>query len=254
MGEMFKRGAVALALFSVAAMPADAKHLHPTHCASSTEVTAIAATSIQQELMVAALTCNQVPNFNAFQTSFGPELRASDRSLLRMFQRLYGARGSAEYHGFKTRLANDSEIRSIHGNSDFCTAASLVFSAALASNKPSLSDFVSGVQVEDPSPVNSCQMEVALGLQGAMSAQQITPRQKPSEFRDVAQAPAVPALASQTSAPVLPVASTQAASAAQMPSATPPASTLASTAPQAAEPQTGEQPKKKSGWFSGMFN
>src|SRR5258708_15588521 len=213
MGEMFKRGAVALALFSVAAMPADAKHLHPTHCASSTEVTAIAATSIQQELMVAALTCNQVPNFNAFQTSFGPELRASDRSLLRMFQRLYGARGSAEYHGFKTRLANDSEIRSIHGNSDFCTAASLVFSAALASTKPSLSDLLSGVHVAAPSPVNSCQMEVALGLQGAMSAQQITPRQKPSEFRDVAQVPAVPVLASQTpaAAPPQPAPAPQAA-------------------------------------------
>src|SRR5215469_7124609 len=185
MGRLFRAGACTLALVSLCASTALAKHGRSTKCAAPAEVTAIAATSIQQELMVAALTCNQVANFNAFQTNFGPELRASDRTLMHMFQRLYGGRGEAEYHAFKTRLANNSEMRSIHGNQDFCTAAGLVFSAALAVAKPSLSDFVSGVQVNDPSPVNSCQMQVTLSLSGALAAPAIMPRRKPAQFEDI---------------------------------------------------------------------
>src|SRR5215472_3563168 len=185
MRGQFKVGVCAIAFVSLCAPTAIAKHSRATKCAAPAEVTAIAATSIQQELMVAALTCNQITNFNAFQTNFGVELRASDHTLMQMFRRLYGGRGEAEYHAFKTRLANNSEMRSIHGNQDFCTAAGLVFGAALAATKPTLSDFVSGVQVADPSPVNSCQMQVTLSLSGAMAAPAILPRQKPAQFQDI---------------------------------------------------------------------
>ncbi len=241
MGDTFKRGACALAILLLPVSGAAARHVHATRCASPVEVTAIAATSIQQQLMVAALTCSQIANFNAFQTNFGPELRSSDKALMHMFMRLYGSKGAAEYHGFKTRLANNSEMRSIHGNTDYCSAAGLVFAAALAANKPSLSDFVSGVQVADPSPVDSCQMQVATGLQGVMSVQAIQPRQKPAEFQDVAMtAPA--AVVPQAVAP-------QAAPApASPPSATTPA------APAQPAPAADAQPKKKSGWFSGIFD
>src|SRR5215471_1437372 len=207
MKRLFRAGVCTLALVSFCASTALAKHSRSTKCAAPAEVTAIAATSIQQELMVAALTCNQIANFNAFQTNFGPELRASDHTLMHMFQRLYGGRGESEYHAFKTRLANNSEMRSIHGNQDFCTAAGLVFGAALAATKPTLSDFVSGVQVADPSPVNSCQMQVTLSLSGAMAAPAILPRQKPAQFEDIslptdsAAPSAVPAVQQTVQAP-----------------------------------------------------
>jgi hypothetical protein len=227
MGRTFKAGACVLALGCLVASQADAKHaLRATSCADPSEVTAIAAASIQQQLMVAALTCNQVDNFNAFQTNFGPELRASDRRLMQMFLRLYGGgRGTAEYHLFKTRLANNSEIRSIHGNQDYCAAATLVFQAALAPAKPTLNDFVSGVQVSDPSPVDSCQMQVTAGLQGAMVDTTITPRRKPAQFEDVALE--VPA---------------------------PPPTTPASLTPAASPATTAPAEKKKSSWLSGIFN
>ncbi|MBV9332189.1 MAG: hypothetical protein JOZ55_11605 [Alphaproteobacteria bacterium] len=200
-------------------------------------MTAIAATSIQQELMVAALTCNQIGNFNAFQTSFGPELRTSDRNLMTMFKRLYGGRGESEYHAFKTRLANTSEMRSIHGNRDFCTAAGLVFAAALAPAKPSLSDFVSGVQVEDPSPVDSCQMQVTASLSGVMAAApEILPREKPLQFVDNTVAtpgPAEPAMIGN---------------------AIPGTEQAAATGQPAAEAAAQPAPKKKSGFLSGLFN
>ncbi len=123
-------------------------------CARPTEVTAIQVAAIQQELMVAALTCHDVTNFNAFQTGYAKELRRSDRRLRHMFHRLFGSRGDSQYHAFKTRLANNSSIRSIHDNAAYCKEAQLVFAAALTPQKPTLADFVSGVAVHDDSPVD----------------------------------------------------------------------------------------------------
>ena len=53
-------------------------------CANSDEVTAIQAAAIQQQLMVAALTCNQVDHFNAFQTTYSKELRRARRAEKRL--------------------------------------------------------------------------------------------------------------------------------------------------------------------------
>jgi hypothetical protein len=144
------------------------------------EVTAIQAAAIQQQLMVAALTCNEISRFNAFQTSYSQELRASDAALEKMFKRLFGAGGGeAQYHAFKTRLANNSSMRSISNNPDYCRVAGQVFDAALAGNKPTLADFVSGVPVSDPSPVDSCEIRVAVGLIGAKVAPNVVPKPNP---------------------------------------------------------------------------
>src|SRR6185437_6089864 len=57
MGRTFRMGACALA-WTMAAAPV----LAAPQCAKDSEVTAIQAASIQQQLMVAALTCNAVAN------------------------------------------------------------------------------------------------------------------------------------------------------------------------------------------------
>jgi hypothetical protein len=127
-------------------------------CAAPEEVSAIQAAAIQQELMVAALTCNEVTRFNAFQTGFGPELRVSDGRLEHLFRRLDGARrGEAEYHAFKTKLANDASIRSIHDNPAYCQEAASMFMAALVPQKPALVTFavVTPVTIEQR-PVDAC--------------------------------------------------------------------------------------------------
>ena len=238
MGRLAKAGACALALGTLIATEAEARHTLPSRCATPSEVTAIAATAIQQQLMVAALTCNRVDSFNSFQTNYSQELRASDKALMRMFLRLYAGRGEAEYHAFKTRLANNSEMRSIHGNRDYCSSADLVFAAALAAAKPSLSDFVSGVQVEDPSPVESCELTVTASLNGALAASPIMPREKPAQFVDLSAPAGVPS-------PAAPAAATTAG-------ATPSASTPADQ--DQTKPETTTASKKKSGWLSGIFN
>jgi hypothetical protein len=238
MGRMMAGATVALGML-VAIGAADAKTTRAPKCAAPDEVTAIQTAAIQQELMVAALTCNEIEHFNAFQTGYGPELRTSDSRLEHMFKRLFGAgAGEAQYHAFKTRLANDSSINSIHDNANYCHTASTVFAAALASAKPSLADFVSGVPVTEASPVNSCEIRVASGLQG-LPAAVIVPKpnplrlaMEPTLFPSVAPAPA-PAMV-------------------QPAVATAPAPGLTAQPDQQQAPKPEE--KKSGGWLSGIFN
>jgi hypothetical protein len=228
MGRLAGAGAMALAAGLVMTGGALAK---APKCAQKDEVTAIQVAAIQQQLMVAALTCNEIDHFNAFQTGYGPELRSSDAKLEHMFKRLFGAgSGEAQYHAFKTRLANDSSINSIHDNANYCHTASTVFAAALTGTaRPTLADLVSGVQVTEASPVDSCEIRVAAGLQG-LPASVIVPKPNPMRIAMVEPVAApVPALA--------------------------PAVAPAPVTPAPADPQ--KDPAKdqdKKGWLSGIFN
>ena len=231
-------GGCVLALCLAATVGAEAKKA--LKCANPAEVTAMQASAVQQELMDAALTCGEAAqtNYNAFQTSFGPELRRSDKTLLTMFRRVLGfKKGDAAYNLYKTDLASKAELRRLRGgHQDFCTAANLVIGAALAPERPSLNDFVGGVQVRDiEGPVQSCQIEVAVTLQGAMAGPDIVP--KPNPLRVAALTPPAP--------PVSPPPSVVAA-----PEQTPAA------APRVQPQEPAKQPpkEKKSGWFSGLWN
>ena len=224
------------------AAPGAAQAKRALKCADPAEVTAMQASAVQQELMDAALTCGEAAqtNYNIFQTSFGPELRRSDKTLLQMFHRVLGYRkGDAAYNLYKTELAAKAELRRVHGHQDFCTAANLVIGAALAPERPNLNDFVSGVQVKDiEGPVASCQMEVAVTLQGAMAGPDIVP--KPNPLRVAALSEPVPAV------PLTPIDAAPGAAPEQAPAAAP-----AVQAEPAKEPPKEE---KKSGWFSGLWN
>jgi hypothetical protein len=232
MGRLTSAGLIALAtgLLATSAFARSGAQ----KCAQPDEISAIQAAAIQQELMVAALTCDQITNFNTFQVNFGPELRSSDAKLEHMFKRLFGAgAGEAQYHAFKTRMANDSSINSIHDNATYCHTASTVFAAALTPAKPALTDFVAGIPVTEASPVDSCEIRVANGLAGA-SAQVIVPKPNPLRLA------AMDAPMTQMPAP-----------AAVAPVATAPQP--APTTPAPADPAK-DQDKKSSGWFSGIFH
>ncbi|MDE1986259.1 MAG: hypothetical protein KGJ28_06935 [Alphaproteobacteria bacterium] len=245
MGKKLMAGTCVLALSVVITSGAEARK--PLRCAQPAEVTAMQAAAVQQELMDAALTCGEQArvNYNAFQTTFGPELRRSDKTLLLMFHRAMGwSKGDAAYNRFKTDLAAKAELRRVHGSQDFCTAANLVVSAALAPQKPSLDDFVSGVPVTDVggdangdlgSPVQSCQLQLAVTMQGAMAGPDIVPKPNPLRVAALVPPPAPPVMP-----PPAPVA--------------PPTATPAAVVPPSVEPAKEEPKEKKSGWFSGIFN
>jgi hypothetical protein len=231
-----KTGSCLLAL-GFAAGTAEARGL--SNCATDAEVTAMQATAVQQELMDAALTCgaDAENNYNAFQTSFGPELRKSDKALLRMFYRLDGfSKGDAAYNRFKTDLAAKAELHRVHGVADFCTTARLVSAAALGPQKPSLADFVSGVSVsaDMQGPFDSCKIQVAVTLQGAMAAPYVVP--EPNPLRVAALAPKPEALAPVDTAPA-------------------PVTAPAPAVPVPQPPAKEDDSKKSSGgWLSGLMN
>ena len=161
-----------------------------TTCASASEISAVQVSAVVQELTDAALTCGQgtMSSMVRFQTVYQKELRRSDAVLKEMFKRLNGARaGEAAYDSYKTRAINHAEHRRIQpgAHANFCKTADVVFAAALAPDKPVLEDFVSGVPVNEASPVDSCQIKVAVALQGVAVGPEIVPTARPALPTDV---------------------------------------------------------------------
>ena len=182
MSRKLRLSACATLLCFAGAQIAEAKSFN---CASASEVSAIQVSAVQQELTDAALACgpNEVSLFNRFQTVFNKELRKSDATMLKMFKRLNGNRaGDAAYDSFKTRaIAHAEQRRTKPGAHDnFCRTADVVFAAALAPDKPVLEDFVSGVPVNEANPVDSCEIRVAVALQGVQAGPDIVPTPRPS--------------------------------------------------------------------------
>jgi hypothetical protein len=98
--------------------------------------------------MVAAFSCQAIDRYNTFVLAYRKDLQASDLALQRFFRRLYGQTGTADYHAFKTRLANTSSIDSIHDVRGFCATAQARFDAALTARKTSLAAFVAEQPLE----------------------------------------------------------------------------------------------------------
>jgi hypothetical protein len=129
-------------------------------CAKPEEMTAMQTAAVQQELMVAALSCHAITLYNAFVIGYQKELQASDKSLQRLFQRLHGGKkGTEDYHAYKTKLANGSSIKSIQNITQFCADAQAAFATALSPAKESLSNFVSGRAKADNEDVTPCEYQ-----------------------------------------------------------------------------------------------
>ena len=178
-----KFGACVAALSLTSAPLAEARI--SSSCATGSEVSAIQVSAVVQELTDAALSCGPeaMSDMQRFQTVFQKELRRSDATLKTMFKRLNGARaGDAAYDAYKTRAINHAEQRRIKPGEqeNFCRTARVVFAAALAPDKPVLEDFVSGVPVDEANPVDSCEIKVAVALQGVQAGPDIAPTARPA--------------------------------------------------------------------------
>jgi hypothetical protein len=109
-------------------------------CIRHEDMAALKAAAMQQQLMVAALSCRATSLYNRFVLSYRDELQASDNTLKTFFQRRAG--GEADYNSFKTQLANRSSLSSIRHTRSYCEEAYASFDAALFSDRHSLEDFV----------------------------------------------------------------------------------------------------------------
>jgi hypothetical protein len=188
MGNAWKAGVCVAAITAASIGGAEAARRPNLRCAQANEVAAIQTTVVDQQLVDAALTCGDATRnaFNSYRTTFGSELRGADKTLLTMFKRVYGgSRGDAAYNLFKTNMASKAELRRVKNSAEFCHSADLVLAAANAPVKPSLRDFVAGVQVADvETPVNSCSVQVAVSLTGVQALPNVTPRPRPPQPDD----------------------------------------------------------------------
>ena len=133
-----KAGAVALISVSLLGASAQAA---TSLCTTPEELSALRTAALQQELMVAGLTCQATDAYNRFVLAYRPELQKSDSDLKAYYVRRDGARGEAEYDTFKTKLANLSSLSDIANSSGYCANARAAFDVAMQ-GRQSLAGFV----------------------------------------------------------------------------------------------------------------
>jgi hypothetical protein len=139
-------------------------------CARPQEVTALQAAALQQQLMVAALACHDIADYNRFVTSYQGELQKSDKALMNFFLRRDAHKGADGYNAYKTSLANASSLRSLH-DPKFCRSAKVVFDVAL-NRKGSLAELAS----QRPSPIETGYVRCVPGAPETMLFADATPR------------------------------------------------------------------------------
>ena len=83
-------------------------------CVRPQDMKALQAAALQQQLMVAALTCHDTADYNLFVTTYRSELLESDQALKDFFLRQDVHKGTDGYNAYKTRLANVLSLRSLH--------------------------------------------------------------------------------------------------------------------------------------------
>lgn len=125
---------ISLSLFSAGAEAASL-------CTTPEEMAALRTAAVQQELMVAGLTCQAGEPYNRFVLAYRPELQRSDADLKAYFLRREGSRGEAAYDTFKTKLANLSSLSDIANGPSYCASARAAFAMALERHQ-SLTSFV----------------------------------------------------------------------------------------------------------------
>jgi hypothetical protein len=110
-------------------------------CATQEDRLAIRAAAIQQRLMVAAFTCNATGQYNKFVLAYQGDLQQSDDALKDFFLRS-NRNGTADYHAFKTRLANTASIESSRDPRRYCADARALFQAAFKPRRAELAVFI----------------------------------------------------------------------------------------------------------------
>lgn len=92
---------------------------------------ALSVRTLQSDLMVAALSCNDRDRYNAFAVKFRPELQKQGSALNKYFKKMHGANATREINEYVTDLANYASIRHAESKKNFCGGADSAFTALL---------------------------------------------------------------------------------------------------------------------------
>ena len=136
--------AASAALLSLGLLTQAAQAAAPL-CTTQNELSALRTAALQQQLMVAGLTCHASDAYNRFVLSYRPELQKSDAELKSYFIRRGGEHGEADYDSFKTKLANLASLSDSTDGRAYCANAHVAFE--MAERSQSLANYVSGQQL-----------------------------------------------------------------------------------------------------------
>ncbi len=164
-----------IATFAVCLL-GSSKALADADCAAPQDLSALETAALQQQLMVAALTCRNVADYNNFVISHQTALQESDQVLLHFFVAQDDRNGTANYSTYKTRLANDASLRSLH-DPLFCASARAAFDVALAFHG-SLAQLVSIQPSLVATGYKSCALRAPDNVQLANSGRDLPVRQQ----------------------------------------------------------------------------
>lgn len=165
MTEGFARKLLSIAAVGgVLALCAPATPAVAQTCADRSAREALEMRVLQSELMVAALTCNQRPSYNAFVTTFKPYLKAQGHQLRAYFTEAFGpTMGPKRLNNMVTRLANTASQNSLsQSTSAFCAQAKQRFDTVLSATPKALARLARANPTASVHGVKSC-LEVAEG-------------------------------------------------------------------------------------------
>ena len=124
---------------------------------------ALKTAAVQQELMVAGLTCHADAAYNRFVLADQPQLQISDADLMAYFRNRDGS--EAGYDSYKTKLANLAANKSSAPGNSFCAAAARAFQA---SQGVPLKDFIAGQHLLIGAP-ESCAVKYDMAEEAAVA-------------------------------------------------------------------------------------
>lgn len=149
---------VALGLLGLiaTAMPTAATAQGPGRCANASEAQAFRVRSLQNHFMVAALSCNQREQYNAFVGRFHSLLSSNGRTIKRYFQGAWGARGGRQLDDYVTLLANRVSVQSLTDRGAFCQAAATMMQHVMTLDDTGLRAYSATLSDEASKAPNIC--------------------------------------------------------------------------------------------------
>lgn len=130
-------------------------------CAASVDQTSLQVRMLQTELMVAALTCNQRTDYNAFVTRFQPELTLQGKHLVSFFKQKHGAGSAKALNGFITRIANESSRRGMQKRGEFCRNAASIHASSKKIQPTGLARYAQAQPFANLHGVKACATKIA---------------------------------------------------------------------------------------------
>ena len=88
--------------------------------------------ALQTELMVAALTCQIRPEYNAFVTQFKKTIVRNGAALRSYYSRNFGEESERRLNAYVTQLANKASQQTIDARGDYCDQTKDLYSEVLS--------------------------------------------------------------------------------------------------------------------------